>query len=602
MATLHGVWPGKEEWPLARHQEAIIVDQGQPSPLGSTKGAPPVRESTSVKVAGVEILDTRKGVCLNNEKCPLARREEVIIVDHGEPFDCPVCSKPLEEVQIQKVHTQSAKAPRKGTQVVEEVEALRLEFQKVEAEKEEAKRAGEGTEAEPRRRPVAVVLSLALVVIVAAGLIFRTSLIQSWNGALAAHGKVMLRLAGSNTIGGQLMPALAEAYLRNRGATKVYTRTGSSPEVKTVYGTLPGSILPVEIVISARGSTTAFNSLADASCDIGMASRRIKPDEITKLATTGTTTDSASEHVLGLDGIAVIVNSQNPLNEISADELTRIFTGSESRWPNGAAINLYARDDNSGTFDTFKSLVLADKPLGNSAERFEYSSALSDAVAADPGGIGFVGLQYVRNAKALAISDMGSKVLLPTALTVATEDYPLSRRLYLYTPTKSANPNVREFVQFALSQTGQQVVAANGFVAQTTELISQKAAPGAPPEYRNLTATAQRLPINFRFIDGKTDLDSRSLADLDRVVALLTKIDPAKARVLLFGFSDSGGSESTNVHISRDRANAVSNALSRRGVTSTVAEGFGSALPIASNQTPGGREKNRRVEIWIAGA
>jgi phosphate transport system substrate-binding protein len=412
----------------------------------------------------------------------------------------------------------------------------------------------------------------------------------------------MLRLAGSNTIGDQLVPALAAAYLRDRGASNVYIKPGSSPEIKTVYGTLPGSILPVEINISARGSATAFTSLADSSCDIGMASRRVKPDEADKLKALGPMTGAANEHVLGLDGIVVIVSPQNPLNEISADELARIYTGAETRWPNGTAISIYARDDKSGTYDTFKSLVLAGKPLSKSAERFEDSSALSDAVAADPGGIGFIGLAFVRNAKALAVSDLGSKPLLPTSLTVATEDYVLSRRLYLYTPAQSGNPNVREFVQFALSRSGQQVVASNGFVAQTTELVAQKAAPDAPPEYRNLTATAKRLPIDFRFVNGDTQLDSRGLADLDRVVALLTQMSPAKARVLLFGFADSGGRETANAQISRKRANAVSEALSRRGVTPAVAEGFGSALPVASNQTPDGREKNRRVEIWIAGA
>jgi phosphate transport system substrate-binding protein len=548
------------------------------------------------------LIETLKGVCLNSEKCPLARREEVIIVDEGQPFECPICSKPLEEVQIKKVHAPSAKAPKKDLLMVPELEALRVELQKAEAEKEQTQVAEEEAEAEPRRRPAAIAMLLTIVATAALGFIFRADLFEAWRGALETHGRVMLRLAGSNTMGNQLVPALAEAYLRDRGATNVYIKAGSSPEFKTVYGTLPGSILPVEIEIAARGSATAFTSLADASCDIGMASRRVKPDEADKLNALGPMTGAANEHVLGLDGIVVIVNSQNPLNEISADELVRIFTGSETRWPDGRAISVYARDDMSGTFDTFKSLVLAGKPLSHSAERFEYSSALSDAVAADPGGIGFIGLAFVRNAKALAVSDLGLKPLLPTSLTVATEDYVLSRRLYLYTPAHSGNPDVREFVQFALSQSGQQVVASNGFVAQTTELVSQKAAPDAPPEYRNLTATAMRLPIDFRFVDGDTQLDSRGLADLDRVVALLTQMSPTKARVLLFGFSDSGGRESANTQISRKRANAVSEALSRRGVTSTVAEGFGSALPVASNQTPDGREKNRRVEIWIAGA
>src|SRR5208337_3877007 len=107
--------------------------------------------------------------------------------------------------------------------------------------------------------------------------------------------------------------------------------------------------------------------------------------------------------------------------------------------------------------------------LTGMAKRFEDSRSLSDSVAADPNGIGFVGLPFVRNARAIAISEQGSQPLLPTRLTVATEDYPLSRRLYLYTPSNPVNPLTRDFIRFALSSRGQEVVAQNGFVEQTAE-------------------------------------------------------------------------------------------------------------------------------------
>jgi phosphate transport system substrate-binding protein len=499
----------------------------------------------------------KKGICLNHERCPLSGREEVITVEAGSPFVCPVCTAALEEVQLQK----------------------------------------------SSRRGMVTALLVILVLFAAAGggYIFRDKLFHGMIGEAEAHGKVMLRLAGSNTIGDKLGPALAEAYLRAQGATGVYTKAGAVPEVKTVFGTLPGSSDPVEIDVAAHGSATAFTSLADGSCDIGMASRSVKADEIAKLAALGTMTDSANEHILGLDGIAIIVNPHNPLSEISKEELQRIFTGVDDKWQSGGAVNIYARDDKSGTWDTFKNLVLAGKPLSKNAKRFEDSNALSDAVASDPNGIGFIGLPFIRNAKALAISDKGAKPLLPTTLTVATEDYTLSRRLFLYTPANSANANVRDFVAFALSPAGQQVVAANGFIAQTTDPVAQKVAPDAPPEYQSLTANAKRFPIDFRFLNGKTQLDNRALADMDRIVAQLTKSGNTQVRILLFGFSDSSGSSSANLAISRDRAHAVAGELSRRGITPAVVEGFGAALPVASNDTPEGRDKNRRVEIWIGG-
>src|SRR5262249_51894303 len=146
----------------------------------------------------------------------------------------------------------------------------------------------------------------------------------------------------------------------------------------------------------------------------------------------------------GLDGIAVIVNAANPLRSLSKDEVRRIFSGEINDWQqagrsDAGSIRVLARDEKSGTWDTFKNLVLGATPLASSAQRIEDSRQLSDRVATDRNAIGFVGLPFVRSAKALAVSDAGTRPTFPTALTVATEDYPLSRRLYLYTPSSAQN-------------------------------------------------------------------------------------------------------------------------------------------------------------------
>src|SRR5208283_1904719 len=100
--------------------------------------------------------------------------------------------------------------------------------------------------------------------------------------------------------------------------------------------------------------------------------------------------------------------------------------------------------------------------LSATAKRFEDSRALSDAVAGDASGIGFVGLPYIGSAKAVPVADAGAEPLLPTRMTVATEDYLLSRRLHLYTPASPSNPWTLKFVEFALSKAGQDVVGGEG--------------------------------------------------------------------------------------------------------------------------------------------
>jgi phosphate transport system substrate-binding protein len=452
-----------------------------------------------------------------------------------------------------------------------------------------------------------VVAAAAVLLLLVAGLAISKNWIKLPVGVSAANSirekHIILRLSGSNTIGETLMPAMAEAFFKSRGASGVHTVDGNKPQEKIVLGTLPGDGFPSSIQVTAHGSATAFTSLADKSCDIGMSSRRVKSEEVSKLASLGNMLAPASEHVVGLDGIAVIVNASNPVNELSKDDIMRIFTGESANWPKSGSShggpNIYARDDKSGTYDTFKSLVLAGKPLASNARRFENSDELSDAVVHDPNGIGFIGLPFVHSAKPVAISEKGTRALLPTRLTIATEDYSLSRRLYLYTPASSANQFTRAFIDFALSKQGQEVVAANGFIAQNIATASQVASETAPAEYKRLTRNAERFSLNFRFQTGQTLQDNKAQVDMDRVVALISDRGALGSKIMLLGFADSMGTPGANRALSLSRARIIENQLIQRGIKPAVVQGFGSELPVASNDTVDGREKNRRVEIWI---
>ena len=287
------------------------------------------------------------------------------------------------------------------------------------------------------------------------------------------------------------------------------------------------------VQVEARGSATAFESLAKGTCDIGMASRKIKPAEQATLAALGDMTSPACEHVLAMDGIAILVNKSNPVASLSRKQIQSIFSGQTTDWSQVGVrpgrIDLFARDDRSGTYDTFKSLVLESASLAPGAKRFEDSSALSDAVAADPNGIGFVGLPFVRSARAVPVCDQNTAPLLPSAFTVAREDYVFSRRLFLYTPANLTNALTLRFIQFATSDAGQEIVAREGFVNQIVKKEDPKPGGSAekplasdlPPEYARLTANADRLSVDFRFRTASSQLDNKALDDLDRVTTYL---------------------------------------------------------------------------------
>jgi len=502
----------------------------------------------------------RQGRCTNFGNCGTADKRELVQVPEGSDLNCPECGRALTEMSAPGRKSSSA----------------------------------------------GPLLIVALVLLIAGGgawyFLTRGSETSSTSSGVLSGGKhVFLRLSGSNTIGSKLAPALVEAYLKQKGATDVKVLTSGKDE-QTVEAVLPGTG-PVAVKIAAHGSATAFEALANGTTDIGMASRKVKPDEASQLSSLGDMTAFSNEHVLGLDGIAVIVNRANPIASLSKDQLAAIFSGQTSDWSRvggrSGDIKLYARDDKSGTYDTFKSLVLTGAPLAGSAKRFEDSNELADAVANDPNGIGFVGLPYVRGAKAIAVSEKGAIPLQPNRFTVATEDYPLSRRLYLYTPANSQNPNVRDFVDFALSKPGQDVVGDIGFVAQNVVPQNQAMPEGAPAEYARLTKGAERLSLNFRFRTGSSDLDNKAVVDLDRVVSFLGDLRYGGDKIMLFGFADSTGGRQMNNELSQRRADAVQAQFQQRGVKPAVTKGFGPDLPVASNDTPEGREKNRRVEIWL---
>ncbi len=243
-----------------------------------------------------------------------------------------------------------------------------------------------------------------------------------------------LEIHGSNTIGATLAPMLMTGFLQQRSTeTITATETGNQNEV-VLSGTRDGE--PLSVLVAAHGTSTGFTSMAANQADIWAASRRIKPGEVAAMSSLADMTDEQSEHVIAIDGLAILVHPSNPLEQLNIETLARIFAGEITNWSivggSDQPIAIYARDERSGTWDTFKELVLAGRyTLTSSARRYESNDKLSDDVSSDPAAIGFAGFSSVRSSKLLAIADGNAPALKPSKLSVATEDYPLSRRLYL---------------------------------------------------------------------------------------------------------------------------------------------------------------------------
>lgn len=421
---------------------------------------------------------------------------------------------------------------------------------------------------------------------------------------LTPDNSAVLRIQGSNTIGAQLGPALVKGLMEQQGLHDVRIEAGGKVNEQQVVGqTAQGREVRVEV--AAHGSSTGFAALKNAQADLAAASRPIKDNELVELENLGDLKSPDAEQVIAIDGLAIILHPHNPLSQLSTEQLARLFSGEIRNWEElggmEGPVHLYARDDQSGTYDTFKELVLSrrGKPLSPTAKRFESSEQLSDAVSRDPQGIGFIGLPYVRQAKALAIVDGDSQPMLPLNSLIATEDYPLSRRLYLYLPPNGQNPWADALVSFAQSAKGQGIVAANGFIAQTLQAMRVLPGPQMPADYQALTRQAQRLTVNFRFEEGSANLDNKARQDLNRVLDYLRQHGKMDRKVTLAGFGDAKNDPARAALLSKLRAMAVRRELVKSGVVFRDIRGFGAELPVAANNADEGRIKNRRVEVWV---
>ena len=391
----------------------------------------------------------------------------------------------------------------------------------------------------------------------------------------------ILKIAGSNTIGDVLAPALCKGWMESTGYSNVQILNTGKDE-KAVVGTKNGKTERIDI--AAHGTSTGFTSLSGNSADICMASSKDN-------------SGSYAEHVIGLDGIAIIASSSSPINSLSMADIQNTFSGSSSK--------IYRMDDNSGTYKVFKEVAMAGRDINSSAKQFASATELVNAVAADGTGIGFASYTFVNTSgiKAIPISiAAGMPPIIPNPLTIQSEKYPLCRRLYMYTP-KNGNQLPDGFIKYVESPAGQMVVQNNGFINLSINVNNNNdnpiAMPNDPPAYTALINSSKKISTEFRFEFGSLTLDSRAMADITRVVSFLSQPENRGKKLILVGFTDNVGDPGKNVQLSLQRASAVKGVLEGVGASVQKVMGFGPARPVRGNTTDEDRANNRRVEIWL---
>ncbi|WP_425456666.1 PstS family phosphate ABC transporter substrate-binding protein [Aliikangiella marina] len=329
--------------------------------------------------------------------------------------------------------------------------------------------------------------------------------------------------------------------MKSQGATLIKTIQLESPVEKIIEGVLPGQKRKLQIDIRAHGSSTGFKALTEQSTEIAMSSRSIKNSELDSLTATFGKVD---EHPIALDALAIVTYQDNPIEALTIEQIAKIFSGEISNWSQlggeDQAIYLFSRDNNSGTWDTFKSLVLKpfDVKLSDRSARFESSAELVNRVVSNKGAVGFVGVAYVGESKLLKVAaNDKSPATQPSGYTIGTEDYALSRKLYFYTTGTKRSEMALKFIEFVTQNEGQKLADDVGLISYyPTSYRPKNLDKQTPLRYRELAATGRRITVNFAN-DVKAEEESKESRDLQRLQNFAFN-NPGK-KIVLVDFSNS---------------------------------------------------------------
>lgn len=435
---------------------------------------------------------------------------------------------------------------------------------------------------------------------------------------------------GSNTIGATLMPGLIESYSETQDAlVERVIGSDATQLILRLKREASGEEL-AEINLMASGSAAAFPGLISGDATIGMSSRPVNDLEFAALENAGIReiTRAGTEHVLALDGLVVVVSQQNPLSKIAVEDLVSVFSGEISNWQDlggpDAPINIYLRKPGAGSYTTLTSQLLdpAGEVVSPSAITVNSARLLSDAVAADPFGIGVTGAAFERNARALAIETSCGLVVEPSEFNVKTEEYPLARRLFLYTTGAPLPPSAKGILEYALSDDAQDLIADLGFVDQSISSVSLNRqgrriadafiTPLEPEALRVLRELAlelldaSRLSVTMRFRPNSSVLDVKSREDLGRLARFISSGELNGKEIALIGFADDSNRFEANIALSEQRARQIQAELDaeleRLGNVSDVdlvVLGYGDLAPVGCGDEALGGVSNRRVEVWV---
>lgn len=236
--------------------------------------------------------------------------------------------------------------------------------------------------------------------------------------------------------------------------------TDGSTSMEKVINSLGESFMAmnkdVKFTYNPTGSGSGIQAVSEGRCDIGLSSRALKDDE---------KASGLVETVVALDGIAIVVNPENPVSDLDIDTIAKIYTGEITNWKdvggNDAEIVLIGREAGSGTRDGFESIT-DTKDACQYRQELTSTGDVINTVSQNPDAIGYASLSAVGDSvKALTVGGVEA-----TEATVKDGSYVVQRPFVLVTKEGTKlSPAAQAFFDYALSTDAASIIAAAGAVA-----------------------------------------------------------------------------------------------------------------------------------------
>jgi len=294
-------------------------------------------------------------------------------------------------------------------------------------------------------------ICLGAIATLAAGL-FLSGCSKSDSGATGSSGRKKTPIAN---IGSDTMVNLAIAW------ADAYTKVDPT----------------VSVEVNGGGSGQGVAALINGSCDIANSSRTLEEKEIAEFKAKHPGKDP-KEFMVGYDALSVFVHKDNPMTQISIEELQQLYMkdGKLSKWSElgvsnipgakGDEVILVSRQNNSGTYHYFREAIVGKKnEMRNGTVDMNGSKDVVDLISKTPNAIGYSGMGYATPAvKHLKVSKKkGEKGVEPTIATTLDKSYPIARPMFMYTSGEPA-PHLKRYLDWIMAEPGQKIVAETGYV------------------------------------------------------------------------------------------------------------------------------------------